>query len=53
MNKKVTFKKKKGLWLSPIEDDRFWILLAWLVSRWEVREALLISEPPMLPVIRY
>ncbi len=43
----------RGLWITPVEDERFWWLLLWLLSQREVRDALLIPEPVPLPVIAY
>ena len=45
--------KERELWITPIEDQRFWMLVVWLMSLSEVREALLAESPPPLPVIRY
>ena len=53
VNKKKTLKEGKGLWITPIEDDRFWMLMVWLMSKAEVRQALLAAEPEALPVIFY
>ena len=53
VNKKITLKGKKGLWITPIEDDRLWMLLVWLMSKDEVRQALLEAGPEALPVINY
>jgi hypothetical protein len=53
VNKKKTLKEGKGLWITPIEDDRFWMLVVWLLSKAEVRQALLVAEPQALPVISY
>ncbi len=53
MNKKKTLKEGKGLWITPPEDDRIWMLLVWLMSKAEVRQAILAAEPKALPVISY
>jgi len=53
VNKKKTLKEGKGLWITPIEDDRLWILVVWLMSQSEVRQGLLDSEPDALPVILF
>ncbi len=53
VNKKKTLKEGKGLWITPPEDDRFWMLLVWLMSKAEVRQAILAVEPKALPVISY
>ena len=52
-NKKKTFKEGEGLRITPIEDERLLMLLVWLMSQSEVREALLTDEPAALPVISY
>ena len=53
MNKKKTLKEGKWVWITPIEDELFWVLVVWLMSRGEIREALLTPEPMVLPVIAY
>ena len=53
VNKKKTLKEKKGLWITPSEDDWYWMLVVWLMSKAEVRQALLAAEPKLLPVISY
>ena len=53
VNKKHSLKEGKGLWITPIEDDRLWMLVVWLLSQSEVRQALLATEPNELPVISY
>jgi hypothetical protein len=52
-NKKRTLKGREGLWITPITDDRFWMLVVWLMSEDEVRQVLLAEEPAALPVISY
>ena len=51
--KKKTLKERKGLWITPIEDEQFWMWVAWLMSQSEVQEALLATQPQALPVILY
>ena len=53
VNKKKTLKVGKGLWITPIEDDRLWWLGDWLMSQSEVRQAILATQPEKLPVISY
>jgi hypothetical protein len=53
VNKKRTLKNEKGLWITPIKDDRIWMLLGWLMSKAEVRQALFAAWPEALPVISY
>ena len=53
VNKKKTLKEGKGLWITSPEDDRFWMLVVWLMSKAEVRQAILAAEPEALPVISY
>ena len=53
VNKKKTLKEGKGLWITPIKDDRLLWVVVWLMSQSEVREALLTPEPVALPVIAY
>jgi len=53
VNKKKTLKEGKGLWITPMEDDRLWMLVVWLMSQSEVRQALLAARPEALPVISY
>ena len=53
VNKKRTLKERKGLWITPITDDRIWILVVWLMSKEEVRQAILAAWPKALPVISY
>ena len=53
MNKKGTFNERNGLWITPTEDDRFWMHAVWLMSKDEVRQAILAAWPKALPVISY
>lgn len=53
VNKKKTLKEGKGLWITPIGDELFWVLVVWLMSQSEGREPLLTPEPLALPVIAY
>ena len=53
VNKKRTLKERKGLWITPIADDRFWMLMVWLMSKDEVRQVVLAAWPKALPVIAY
>ena len=53
MNKDKTLKEEEELWITPVEDERFWMVVVWLMSLSEVREALLAANPAPLPVIRY
>ena len=53
VNKKKTLKEGKGLWITPPEDDWCWMLMIWLMSKAEVRQAILAVEPKALPVISY
>ena len=53
VNKKKTLKEGKGLWITPSEDDRFWMLAVWLMSKDEVRQAILAAWPKALPVISF
>ena len=53
MNKKKTLKEGRGLWITPPEDDRFWMLVVWLMSEAEVTQAILAAEPEALAVISY
>jgi hypothetical protein len=52
-NKKRTLKEKKELWITPVEGDRLWILVVWMISKTEVRQALLETAVENLPVISY
>jgi len=53
VNKKKTLKEGKGLWITPPEDDWYWMLVVCLMSKDEVRQAILAAEPKSLPVISY
>ena len=53
VNKKKTLKEGQWGWITLIEDELFWVLVVWLMSRGEIREALLTPEPMVLPVIAY
>lgn len=53
VNKKKTLKEGKGLWITPIEDDRFWMFVVWLLSKAEVQQGFFSAEPEALPVIFY
>ena len=53
VNKKHSLKEGKELWITPIVDDRFWMLVVWLMSKDEVRQAILAAWPKALPVISY
>ena len=53
VNKKKTLKEGRGLWITLPEDNRFWMLVVWLMSKAEVRQAILAAEPEALPVISY
>jgi hypothetical protein len=53
VNKKKTLKEGKGLWITPVEDERPWKLMVWLLSKDEVRQTLLAAWPDALPVIHY
>ena len=52
-NKKSPLKERNGLWITPNADDRVWMLVIWLMSKDEVRQALFTTEPTQLPVISY
>ena len=48
-----TLKREEEVWITPIVDERFWMVVVWLMSQAEVREALLTPAEPVLPVIPY
>lgn len=52
-NQEPTLKRGKDLWISPMEDERLWWLVVWLMCQTEVRQALLAAGPTALPVIVY
>ena len=48
-----TLKREEEVWITPIVDERFWMVIAWLMSQAEVRDAILTSAAPVLPIIHY
>jgi hypothetical protein len=52
-NQQPTLKRKKELWISPMEDERLWWVLIWLMCQSDVRRTLLAAESTKLPVIAY
>jgi hypothetical protein len=52
-NREPILKGEKKLWITPITDDRFGMLVVWLLSQRDVRQAILAAWPEMLPVIPY
>jgi hypothetical protein len=52
-NQKKTLRVGKGLWITRVEDEQLWLLMAWLISQSEVQQALLAASPKELPMISY
>jgi hypothetical protein len=52
MNNRGVFRREE-LWITSIEMDQLWFLIAWLISQPEVRQALLAAPVKKLPVISY
>ena len=53
VNKKHSLKEEKELWITPIVVGRVLMLVVWLMSKDEVRQAILAAWPKALPVISY